>query len=116
MEPVTFEVEQSWKGVDSNLVVVYTGTDGEGYRFESGETYVVYASRDDGTFYTSNCSETSMVKNAAAQLNDLSGRSFIPITRRVSNDKLKVVTITVVTVLLLLGIGYTVHRFMKRAA
>jgi hypothetical protein len=113
--PVTFEVERSWKGLDSNQVVVYTGPV-EGYSFEPGETYIVYASRDNGTFYTSNCSATSMVRDAATQLKDLSGRSPIPISEHVSNAKAKVVTITGVTVLLLIGIGYAVHRFVKHAA
>ena len=62
--PITFEVEQSWKGVDLNQVVVYTGPV-EGYVFEPGETYIVYASADDGTFYTSNCSATVRVNDGA---------------------------------------------------
>ena len=112
--PVTFDVERSWKGVDSNRIVVYTGPF-EGYAFKSGETYIVYASRDNGTFYTSNCSATSNVRDAATQLQDLSGRSLIPISEHAANAKAMVVTITGVTVLLLIGIGYAVHRFVKHA-
>ncbi len=117
MQPVTFEVEQSWKGVDLNQVTIYAAPEsGEGYQFKSGETYVVYAGQHNGKLYTGACSGTSALKDAASQLSDLSGRSLIPITKKVSHRYTRIVTITVVTVLLLLGIGYTVTRFMKRAA
>src|SRR5690348_13992737 len=58
-EPVTFAVEQSSKGIDSNQVVVYAAPyDSEGYRFQSGTTYIVYAYLSDGKLYTSMCSHT----------------------------------------------------------
>jgi hypothetical protein len=116
-EPVTFTVEQSWKGVDSDRVVVDADPNyGEGYRFQSGEAYVVYAQRSEGKLYTGGCSKTSLLKNAGAQLNDLSGRNAIPITKTVSSGKASIVAVTGVTVLLLLAAGYTVRMFIKRAA
>ena len=119
-EPVTFAVEQSWKGVDSDHVVVYAApNDGEGYRFQSGKTYLVYAHRSDGKLYTSGCSKTSLIEDAGTQLNDLSGRNVIPITKTVSSrggGGANVVVVTGVTLLLLLAVGYTVRVLIKRAA
>jgi hypothetical protein len=116
-EPVTLAVAESWKGVDSNQVIVYaTPEDPEGYHFQSGETYVVYAQRSDGALYVGMCSPTFALANAATQLNDLSGKTLIPITKTVSNGRPNIVAITGVTVLLLLAVGYTVRRVIKRAA
>ena len=114
--PVTFAVEESWKGVDSNQVVVYTG-DPERYSFQSGETYLVYAFRSDGPLYTSACSETTLGTRAtAAQLSDLSKRTPIAIAKAAPDITSKTVPVIVVTLLLLLTMGFAANRFRKRAA
>lgn len=50
--PVTFEVQEAWKGVSGNSVVVYgQGLEAScGMDFDRGETYLVYAYRIDKTW------------------------------------------------------------------
>ena len=116
-EQVTFTVEQSWKGIASDHVVVYTNSAAspEEPRFQSGESYIVYANRNGAKLYPGLCSEIP-VKEAGAELVDLSKRTVIPITKTISSDRTRVFAVTSIMVLLLLAAVYTVRVFIKRAA
>ena len=69
---VTFRVEKIWKGVKSKTIVVRTNNQGKacGYRFNRGESYLVYA-HDDGALRTSICTRTTEIKSADDDLRKL---------------------------------------------
>ena len=77
--PVTFDVEEAWKGVSEDPVVVRGyGIEGEGscgIGFGEGERYLVYAHRGgesgDGPLATSICEATKPLANAEADLRAL---------------------------------------------
>jgi hypothetical protein len=62
-------VEQSWKGISQTEVIVMTSSGGCGFEFNVGESYIVYAYKDDRTgdteWHTSLCSKTSQLSSAA---------------------------------------------------
>ncbi len=63
---VTFEVIDSWKGADANVVTVHTNGDSAacGYPFEEGEQYMVYATEFEGEFQVYSCGLTSLLAYA----------------------------------------------------
>ncbi|HXW08675.1 MAG TPA: carboxypeptidase regulatory-like domain-containing protein [Vicinamibacterales bacterium] len=68
---VTFTVAEAFTGVDTPQVVVWTGSGGGdcGFRFKTGATYLVYASRDtDRELSTGICSRTRLLERASADL------------------------------------------------
>jgi hypothetical protein len=71
-EPVVvkFAVEQSYLGVDSTEVVVFTGFGGGdcGYQFKIGERYLVYAYRDHIRLVTGICTRTRPFAQATEDL------------------------------------------------
>ncbi|CAN5888887.1 hypothetical protein BH23ACT11_BH23ACT11_16190 [soil metagenome] len=69
---VTFRVSEAWKGPPQETLEVTTATSSVscGYEFQTGEEYLVYASRDLGV---SLCSETKLLSDAAADLGVLGG-------------------------------------------
>ena len=71
----TFIVDQIWKGKPAARLVVATGEGfGDcGYQFQKGRSYIVYAStgEDDGNLYTSICSRTALIVEAAADFSAL---------------------------------------------
>lgn len=66
---VTLNVGQSWKGVDSTTVFVYTATNSAacGYYFEPGQEYLVYTYlwAELGEQSTGICTRTRHIQNAA---------------------------------------------------
>jgi hypothetical protein len=88
---VTILVHKSWKGIDSEKVVVGTGLGGGdcGYRFNRGEQYLVYAYLDEGKLYTSICSRTTNVKHAAIDLKVLGTSMYSPKMSSLSSTQLK---------------------------
>lgn len=70
---VTFEVEESWRGVDTTHFTVQTGWGGDcGYRFQEGKQYLVYAHQfTDIPFFTGICSRTTALASATEDLNYL---------------------------------------------
>lgn len=81
--PVTFEVEETWKGAAENSVVVY-GQGSEvscGIDFERGETYLVYAGRTDGYLTTDYCGRTKPLSFAGSEVDELNAaRTPLPET------------------------------------
>ena len=57
---ITFQVRDSWKGVTSTRLSVFTFGGGDcGYRFVEGKRYLVYSHRrEDGSFWVTSCSRT----------------------------------------------------------
>ena len=114
---VYFEVEKSWKGVDTREATIYAEpSTGEGYHFEEGETYVVYSYKQGDLLYTNECDKTAKLREAREQMSDLAGRSTIPLHPKASDENIRIVIITAISLLLFLGLGYIVTRFRKRAA
>lgn len=58
---VKFRVEKVWKGKLSQQVTIFTGNGGGdcGYRFEIGESYLVYASGSNERLSTNICQRTA---------------------------------------------------------
>jgi hypothetical protein len=71
MEHASFAVIDSWKGVETSTVTVYTaGNDGMcGIGFITGQQYLVYGYRDEGGAIQANiCSRTTDISNAGTDL------------------------------------------------
>lgn len=85
---VTFAVQEYWKGVFSEPLVIQTGQgDGDcGYPFEEGKEYLVYAYADENDDLHANiCSRTALVSDAEKDLATL-GKGFVP-EETVSSEK-----------------------------
>lgn len=70
-------VRQSWKGKISGTVKIHTGGGGGdcGFPFEKGESYLIYAMRDDeGNLTTNICMRTWFLEDAATEVLELEGR------------------------------------------
>lgn len=67
---VRFRVQQTWRGEVEGEVEIRTGAGGGdcGYRFEKGETYLVYAQEHGGLLSTSICSRTKKLGTAREDL------------------------------------------------
>ena len=81
--PVTFEIQEAWKGVSGKSVVVYGQGPGAscGIDFERGETYLVYAYRSDGDLGTDFCGRTKPLSYAGSDVSELNAtRGSLPET------------------------------------
>lgn len=71
---VSFDVNESWKGIEGQAVVVHTATHGAmcGYHFEVGESYLVYSSIQETVspdeLWTHICTRTDPLEEAAEDL------------------------------------------------
>ncbi len=70
---VKISVSETWKGVTSKEVVVYTAMDSAacGVFFEKDKEYLVYAHLEDGEYTTYLCSRTAELAQAQADLKEL---------------------------------------------
>jgi hypothetical protein len=74
---VTFRTSESWKGPEGGMLKVRTPVSGVscGYKFRSGESYLVYASEafivEGEGLEVSSCSETKPLSEASADLEAL---------------------------------------------
>lgn len=76
---IRFAVESAWTGVDAPSVVIAGDDGGCGYRFELGESYLVYAERrTDGMLATNICWRTARLSSAGDDLEQL-GPPTVPI-------------------------------------
>lgn len=69
---VWFDINTSWKGVESDGIAVMTGRNSAmcGQHFSVGESYLVYAGERNssgGKFHVSSCSRTSVLDSQQAQ-------------------------------------------------
>ncbi len=77
---VTFTVQEYWKGVFSEPLVLHTGQGGGdcGFTFEEGKSYLIYAYADDNDDLHANiCSRTALLSDAEEDLAKL-GKGFVP--------------------------------------
>ena len=69
---IEISVEEQWKGDAASSMVIYTARDGAtcGYPFKEGNSYLVYANRDNtsGNLWAGLCSRTSEKESAASDL------------------------------------------------
>ncbi|MBE1444813.1 hypothetical protein [Paenibacillus sp. OAS669] len=84
---VRIAVEQSWKGMDQTEVIVMTNAGGEdscGYEFKVGESYLVYAYKNNSTgvneWHTSYYSRTALLSSASGDLEKI-GQGSTPSER-----------------------------------
>lgn len=70
---ITFEVVRSWKGVDTREAELWKAIAGyKGVNFEVGETYLVFASGEDGVsqkLRIDSCSRSKKVAEAGPEIN-----------------------------------------------
>lgn len=97
---VQLQVTRSWKGVTERAVTIATGawSDDCGYAFERGREYVIYAFRSEPLsssagastwydsalplgFYTTHCTRTARVADAAVSLRHLSRKPALVLKR-----------------------------------
>lgn len=70
-------VDRSWKGVETQEVVVLVDSTVESPRYRVGEKYLVFAGKQYGELFTGNCSRTKEIKYAQGDLDQL-GEGKIP--------------------------------------
>lgn len=72
---VEFDVTRVFRGADQKHLSIVTGLGGGdcGYLFWPGESYLVYASRGSGIWFTSICSGTSAIEDSGTALRFLTG-------------------------------------------
>ncbi|WP_404445009.1 hypothetical protein LG307_18355 [Sutcliffiella horikoshii] len=75
---VKLSVSETWKGVNSKEVVIYTAMDSAacGVYFEKDKEYLVYAHMEDGEYTTYLCSRTVELAQAHSDLNELGEGTF----------------------------------------
>lgn len=117
---VVFQVDRSWKGVNTSSVMIRTGYnnwDSSAYPFEIGSYYLVYASHaygdPDKYLLTSLCHSTIESPNNSediAYLNTLPTLSlrYFPVILRILD------TASVIIILLLLGYAFIFWRRKKK--
>ncbi|MGD6778888.1 hypothetical protein ACQCT3_00475 [Sutcliffiella horikoshii] len=76
---VKLSVSETWKGVKTKEVVVYTAMDSAacGVNFEKDKDYLVYAHLEDGEYTTYLCSRTAELTQAQSDLKEL-GEGTVP--------------------------------------
>jgi len=71
---VRFRVERSWKGVESEEVLVLADSTAESPHYRAGEKYLVFAGIQYGKLFTGNCSRTRRIADAPEELQQLGER------------------------------------------
>ncbi|NMH75420.1 hypothetical protein HF078_20275 [Bacillus sp. RO2] len=76
---VKLSVTETWKGVDTKEVIIYTAMDSAacGVNFEKNKDYLVYAHLEDGEYTTYLCSRTAELPQAQSDLKEL-GEGTVP--------------------------------------
>jgi hypothetical protein len=80
---VTLSVQEAFKGVHSNKVVVLTPGLEDAVPFKNGEQYLVYAYQRDGHLYTSICNRTRAAHSATEDLDYLRKMQSLPDTSEI---------------------------------
>ncbi|MEM7342848.1 MAG: hypothetical protein AAF485_01270, partial [Chloroflexota bacterium] len=81
---VIFDVETSWKSVETTRVTLLTGLGyGDcGYPFQVGKRYVVYGNENEDILQTNICSRTSEITRSTEDIEYLQTFPEIPLQRR----------------------------------
>ncbi len=112
---VTFTVEEYWKGVFSNPVIIHTGQGGGdcGFGFEEGKEYLVYAYADENDNLHANiCSRTALLSDAEKDLSVL-GNGFAPegsVSSEENSFNTYVFLIIILLISFILFLTYTKHK------
>jgi hypothetical protein len=115
---VTFEVQDSWKGVTTTAVTVQTGSGGGdcGYYFGLNQQYVVYAYQSDNSGLNTNiCTRTTDISQAGADLTYLKTLPSLTLTPYSSSNGLLLAGALGVAAVLVGGGGWFVWRRIKSA-
>jgi hypothetical protein len=77
---VRLRVETTWKGAKCGEVTVLTATEDAacGYTFQAGESYLVYATEEQGKLSTNLCSRTKLTSDAGEDLTALGKPATCP--------------------------------------
>jgi hypothetical protein len=109
-------VEESWKGVDTEAVTLRTSGTNCYLWPEVGQSYVVFGRRPpDGEYYNRACSPTARVSEAGEQLAYLRNEGTIPLKPSLPGY-LEVGSATGFIVLLFMGVGLLWGKLVRRAA
>ena len=111
----TFNVEQSWKPVESNQITVYN-IKGCEIPFSDGYRYLVYANENNGRLYTGICERSIRLltdKDAEQDLKFLQAKAnhFIPETKLLSFGNLKIVLFITTFILVFLLAWFLLDKF-----
>ena len=90
MDPVwvSFEVDKVWKGPRDPITIQTPQSSAScGYSFEKGESYLVYAYQNGNTLEVSLCSRTTLVSNAAEDLEELGKPKYNKDTQEFSHSE-----------------------------
>ncbi|MBI5001777.1 hypothetical protein HZC31_00160 [Candidatus Woesearchaeota archaeon] len=113
----SFTVQEYWKGVLSEPLIIHTGQGGGdcGFSFEEGKSYLVYAYADEsGDLHTNICSRTALLSDAEGDLVRL-GNGFAPIETIVGyNYSEENIFNILVFVLILLLISFVIFSSYKK--
>ena len=109
---VDFRVEKSWKSVDVDEITLdIIGCDR--MNFVTGETYLVYAYADGGSFFTGSCTRTREISKAEEDLNFLKDKNLIPLKPKFFTKNVITGITTAIFVLVFIGIGFLLIKFKK---
>ncbi|MFZ3591203.1 hypothetical protein ACOI1C_18650 [Bacillus sp. DJP31] len=111
---VTFQVDQSWKGVSEGKISIYTAKDSAacGYAFNMDDSYLVYASEYEGKLNTGLCSLTKELSAASEDLVILGEGEVL--TNDQDEDTPLSITVIVLGFMLIAGLGYVVYSSIIR--
>ena len=118
---VHFEVSSTWKGVNETEVLVYTERESAscGFNFTIEVEYLVYGNEHDGKNRVSLCSKTSVLSDAAADLNALGEgqkpSEVVDIKEKINKENSMGVPITIFAVVVVLII-LSSYLLVKRNA
>ena len=94
MVRVGFEVERSWKLVNTTEIPVITDYSASrecagmcGVSFRQGDSYMVYARMTGRGLYTNICAGTVDLADAGEQLSDVKGRPTVPLRKKSGGSK-----------------------------
>lgn len=71
LKEVRLRVDRSWKGIETEEVIVLVTRTSESPRYAVGERYLVFANLQDGKLLTGNCSRTKRIEYADEDLQQL---------------------------------------------
>ncbi|MGB0386109.1 MAG: hypothetical protein ACPGWR_14980 [Ardenticatenaceae bacterium] len=116
--PIEFDVETSWRGVETTQITVRTGWGGGdcGYNFQQSKQYLVYAHQSsDGAFHTSFCSRTAPLASATEELNQLQTVPKLELTDSPLMFNFQMLCL-VIPLLGVIGLGVLIWRRRTRIA
>ena len=115
---VLFDVNESWKGIDTSQVIVSAARSSAscGYEFELNKEYLVYAYGEIDNLETGICERTALLTAAGEDL-EILGKGIEPTVKVDLQDELGnsnvILSFTIIVILLL--IGFIFRKRMKKS-